>query len=163
MRFNTYDCAMTTLTRQIPTTPEHVWELWTTAAGIARWWAPDGFRTDVTRIDVREGGELDYTMTAVDPAQVAFMEEHGLPLTTTSHKRFTEVAAPARIDYLSLIDFVPGVEPYDHLTTVELTATDGGTLVTMTMDDLHDAEWTGRLVAGRENELDNLLALASGA
>jgi hypothetical protein len=26
----------------------------------------------------------------------------------------------------------------------------------MTMEPLHDDEWTQRLVAGRENELDNL-------
>jgi hypothetical protein len=26
----------------------------------------------------------------------------------------------------------------------------------MTVDPMHDAEWTQRLVAGRENELDNL-------
>lgn len=152
---------MTTLTRHIPATPAHVWELWTTAAGIARWWAPDGFRTDVTRIDVSEGGELEYTMTAVDPAQVNFMQEHGLPLTTTSRKRFTEAAAPTRLAYLSLVDFVPGVEPYEHLTAVDLTPVDGGTLVTMTMGDLHDAEWTARIVAGRGNELDNLVALVA--
>lgn len=161
MRFNAYDTAMTTLTRHIPASPEHVWELWTTAAGIAQWWAPDGFRTDVTRIDVREGGELEYTMTAVDPAQVAFMEEHGLPLSTTSRKRFTEVAAPRRLSYASVIDFVPGHEPYEHLTTVELAAADAGTLVTTTIEDLHDPEWTGRIVAGRGNELDNLAALVA--
>jgi hypothetical protein len=26
----------------------------------------------------------------------------------------------------------------------------------MAVDPMHDAEWTGRLVAGRSNELDNL-------
>ncbi len=147
------------LTREIAATPDTVWDLWTTADGISRWWAPDGFRTDVSTIDVTEGGDLVYTMTAVDPAQVAFMEQHGLPLATESRKRFTEVARPQRLGYVSLVDFVPGTEPYEHLTTVDLSPTDSGTLVTMTIDPMHDEEWTQRIVAGRANELDNLARL----
>ncbi len=110
----------------------------------------------MSTIDVTEGGDLVYTMTAVDPAQVAFMEQHGLPLATESRKRFTEVARPQRLGYVSLVDFVPGTEPYEHLTTVDLAPTDSGTLVTMTIDPMHDEEWTQRIVAGRANELDNL-------
>jgi uncharacterized protein YndB with AHSA1/START domain len=151
------------LTREIATTPDHVWDLWTTADGIAQWWSPDGFRTDVTTIDVTEGGDLVSTMTAVDPAQVAFMEQHGLPLVTASRKRFTAVDRPRLLAYVSVIDFVPGLEPYEHLTTVELAPSDVGTLVTMTIDPLHDEEWTQRIVTGRGNELDNLAALVAGA
>lgn len=147
------------LTREIATTPETVWDLWTTADGISRWWSPDGFRTDVSTIDVAEGGDLVSTMTAVDPAQVAFMEQHGLPLTTESRKRFTAVDRPRRLGYVSLVDFVPGTEPYEHLTTVDLAPSELGTLVTMTMDPMHDDEWTQRIVAGRGNELDNLARL----
>lgn len=147
------------LTREIATTPERVWDLWTTADGISRWWAPDGFRTDVATIDVAEGGDLVYTMTAVDPAQVAFMEQHGLPLATESRKRFTEVDRPRRLGYVSLVDFIPGTEPYEHLTTVDLTPAGSGTLVTMSIDPMHDEEWTQRILAGRANELDNLAAV----
>lgn len=150
------------LTRDLPAHPQRVWELWTTADGISRWWAPDGFRTDVTALDLAPGGELTSTMTAVDPAQVAFMEEHGMPLTTESRKRFTEVAEPDRLGYVSVIDFVPGHPAYEHLTVVDLAATEHGTRVTMTMDPLHDDEWTERIVAGRGNELDHLAALLAG-
>src|SRR5436305_8401291 len=31
------------LERTYAATPEEIWELWTTAAGIESWWAPDGF------------------------------------------------------------------------------------------------------------------------
>lgn len=149
----------TTLRRTYPASAEAIWTLWTTPAGIGQWWAPEGFVTEVQALDLRPGGELAYTMTATAPAQVAFMKGAGLPLTTESRKTFTEVDAPRRLAYRSLIDFVPGHEPYEHLTVVELTATDGGTEVTMTMEPLHDEEWTQRLVAGRANELDNLAAL----
>lgn len=150
------------LQRTYPAPPEEIWRLWTTPDGIASWWAPDGFRTEVSRLDLRPGGELVYTMTATAPEQIAFMESVGMPLTTESRKTFTEVERPSRLAYLSLIDFVPGHDPYEHLTVVELEPADGGTRVTMTMDALHDDEWTGRLLAGRTNEMANLAALLDG-
>ena len=148
-----------TLERRIAAPLSRVWELWTTAEGIEQWWAPEGFRTEVGHLDLREGGELVYTMTAVGPEQIAFMDQNGMPLSTRSRKTFTEVAAPNRLAYQSLIDFVPDHEPYEHLTVVELVEVDGGTAVTMQVEALHDDEWTQRLLHGRSNELDNLAAL----
>ncbi|HWJ82747.1 MAG TPA: SRPBCC domain-containing protein [Nocardioides sp.] len=150
-----------TIERTIPAAPSRVWELWTTPEGISRWWAPEGFRTDVTHLDLRAGGELVYTMTAVAPEQVAFMEQHGMPLATESRKHFTEVDEPRRLGYRSVVDFVPDHEPYEQLTEVELEPVEGGTRVRMTMEPLHDEVWTQRLVAGRANELDNLVALVA--
>ena len=97
--------------RSYAATPERIWQLWTTPDGIGAWWAPDGFTTVVDHLDLRPGGALDYTMTATGAEQIAFMEQAGMPLATTSHKEFTEVVEPARLAYTSLIDFVPGVEP----------------------------------------------------
>jgi uncharacterized protein YndB with AHSA1/START domain len=144
------------LRRSLPVPPERVWELWTTPEGIAAWWAPDGFATTVDVLDLRPGGSLDYTMTATGPEQIAFMEQAGMPLSTSSHKEFTEVHEPSLLVYLSSIDFVPGVDPYDHLTTVTLERSATGTDVVMECAPLHDEEWTERLVAGRTNELANL-------
>lgn len=152
-----------TLRRSLPASPERVWELWTTPEGIGSWWAPDGFTTTVDALDLRPGGALDYTMTATSPEQVAFMEQSGMPLSTRSHKTFTEVAGPTRLAYTSLIDFVPGVAPYEHLTTVTLERTATGTEVVMECEPLHDEEWTARIVAGRTNELDNLERLLAAA
>ena len=152
---------MKTIERTIPAPSETVWELWTTADGISRWWAPDGFRTEVDRIDLRPEGELVYTMTAEDPAQVAFLEQNGLPLSTRARKVFTELRRPDRIAYRSVIDFVPDHEPYEQLTVVDLEPSDDGTRVVMQVEELHDDVWTERLVAGRANELDNLARLVS--
>jgi uncharacterized protein YndB with AHSA1/START domain len=145
--------------RSYPTSPERVWELWTTPDGIEQWWAPDGFEARVTELDLRPGGELRHSLTATGPAQVEFMQNAGLPLTTHARKEFTEIEPHRRLAYLSDIDFVPGVEPYQHLTTVELTPETDGVRVVMTVEPLHDDEWTQRLVAGRENELHNLARL----
>ena len=150
---------METIERIIAAPAETVWELWTTPAGIGRWWAPDGFRTDVSALDLRPGGALVYTMTATAPEQVAFMEQNGMPLSTKSRKTFTTVERPTRLGYSSLIDFVPGHEAYEQLTEIELEPVDGGTRVIMRVEPLHDDVWTGRLLAGRANELDNLARL----
>ena len=138
---------------------ETIWELWTTPRGIEAWWSPDGFTTEVTALDLEPGGELVYTMTASAPEQVEFMRGAGMPLSTESRKRFTEVEAPSRLAYSSLADFIPDVEPYEFMTTVEFTPADAGTHVVMTIGAMHDETWTQRLVAGRENELDNLASL----
>ncbi|MBA9043715.1 SRPBCC family protein [Streptomyces murinus] len=143
--------------RTYPAAPEKIWELWTTAAGIEAWWAPEGFTAHVDALDLRPGGTLTYTMTATGPEQVAFMEGAGLPLSTISHKTFTHVEPTRSLAYTTLADFIPDVEPYEFLTEVQLRpTTDGGTHVTMTADTMHDEEWTRRLAAGRANEMDNL-------
>lgn len=149
----------TRLERTYDTTAEAVWDLWTTADGIASWWAPDGFTNSVDEIDVRPGGELVYTMTATAPEMVAFMEGAGMPLSTVSRKRFLEVDGPRRLTYSSLIDFVPDHPPYEHLTEVDIVPDGDRVRVIMTVEPLHDEVWTERLLAGRANELDNLARL----
>lgn len=149
--------------RDYPATAQSIWELWTTPAGIEKWWAPDGFTVRVDQLDLRPGGELVYTMTATAPEQIEFMRSAGMPLSTESRKTFTEIDGPDRLAYTSLADFIPGVEPYEFLTTVELEPTDAGVRVVMTVDAMHDDVWTQRLTQGRENELANLAAIVSGS
>lgn len=150
------------LERTYPADPATIWSLWTSPDGIARWWAPDGFTTKVDTLDLREGGELVYTMTATAPETIEFMTSAGMPLATVSRKRFTRVQELSVLAYQSLVDFVPDHEPYEFATDVELTATDGGTRVVMTVEPLHDETWTQRLLDGRSNELDNLGRLLAG-
>ena len=148
----------TRLERTYDAPAELVWELWTTAAGIEEWWAPDGFENRVSELELRPGGPLVYTMTATAPEQVEFMENAGMPLSTESRKTFTEVSPPTRLAYLSLIDFVPDHDPYDHLTVVDITPAGDLAHVVMTVDPMHDETWTQRILAGRSNELDSLEA-----
>ena len=135
---------------------ELVWELWTTAAGLQEWFAPDGFESRVSELELRQGGQLRYTMTATSPEQVAFMRDTGNPLSMAVRKTFTEVTTPARLAYRSLIDFVPGREPYEHLTTFDIGPAGDRTKVVMTVDPLHDETWTQQHRAHRGEELDNL-------
>jgi uncharacterized protein YndB with AHSA1/START domain len=139
-----------------------VWDLWTTKEGIESWWGPGGFTVKVHKLDLRAGGELLYAMTAIDPPQVAFMKKAGMPLTTEARITFTEVVPLERLAYLHLADFIPGVEPYDVATVVELHKTSGGVRMVLTFDAMHNDEWTQRATMGWESESGKRTALLAG-
>jgi len=138
---------------------QDVWDLWTTKDGIESWWGPGGFAVTVRTLDLRPGGELLYAMTAIDPPQVAFMKQAGMPLTHEARITFTEIVPPRRLAYVHLADFIPGVEPYDVATLVELVASGGEVRMTLTFDAMHDDEWTTRATTGWEEEIGKLGAL----
>ena len=152
---------MDIIERIVSASPERVWQLWTTPDGISQWWAPDGFRTDVDRLELTEGGELVYTMTATAPEQIEFLQQNGIPLSTESRKIFTELSRPRRLAYRSIVDFVPDHEPYEQVTVVDLEPEGDGTRIVMQVEPMHDVVWTERLLAGRANELENLARLVA--
>ena len=137
---------------------QDVWELWTTSAGIESWWGPGGFQVTVRKLDLRAGGELLYAMTAIGPQQVAFMKQAGMPLTQELRITFTDVQPMTRLAYVHLADFIPGVDPYDVATVVELHETDDGVRMVLTFDAMHSDEWTERATMGWESELGKLAA-----
>jgi uncharacterized protein YndB with AHSA1/START domain len=138
---------------------EEAWALWTTKAGIESWWGPEGFDVTVTALDLRPGGELNYLMAAIAPEMVAYMQQSNMPLSTPCTVTYTDVSVPNRLAYKTLTDFVPGVEPYDVATVVELRAAGDGVAVTITFDAMHDDAWTERARAGHESQMRKLDAL----
>jgi uncharacterized protein YndB with AHSA1/START domain len=148
----------TRLERTYDASAELIWELCTTAAGLEEWWGPDGFETRVDELELRPGGHVRYTMTATGPEQAAFVQNLGLPLSSEFRRTFTEIEPPSCLAYLSLIDFVPDHEPYEHLTRIDIEPAGDRTTVIMTLDPLHDDGWTQEYSAHRGNELDNLEA-----
>ncbi|MFV8752293.1 SRPBCC family protein [Nannocystaceae bacterium ST9] len=135
---------------------EDIWELWTTKDGIESWWGPGGFTVVVQKLELRPGGELLYDMTATDPPQVEFMKQAGMPLTTHARIVFEEIVPLRRLAYKHLADFIPGVEPYDVATVIELQPIAGGIRQTLTFDAMHEDVWTQRAVMGWESELGRL-------
>ena len=87
------------------------------------------------------------------------MRSIGNPLSTELRKTFTEVASPTRLAYLSLIDFVPDHQPYEHLTIIDIEPVGDRTHLVMTLDPLHEETWTQQHRAHRGIELDNLEAV----
>ncbi|TPG40551.1 SRPBCC domain-containing protein [Sphingomonas koreensis] len=135
---------------------QDVWDLWTTKQGIESWWGPEGFEVKVERLDLRPGGHLVYIMTAVAAAQVGFMKQAGMPLTTECRVTYTEVAGPTRLSFNTLADFVPGVEPYEVETRVEFEEVGDEIRIVISHDAMHDDFWTGRARAGEESQLRKL-------
>ena len=135
---------------------EEIWDMWTTKEGLESWWGPDGFAVKVHTLDLRPGGELRYAMTAVAPDQIQFMKNAGTPVTTENRGRYVEVVPPERLVFTQVADFIPGVEPYDVATTVELEAAADGVRLVLTIDAMHDEHWTQMAVMGWEGELDKL-------
>jgi uncharacterized protein YndB with AHSA1/START domain len=150
-----------TLERFFDATADEVWELWTTVDGVEAWWGPDGFEVKVREMDLRPGGEMTYVMIATAPDQVDFMRKAGMPLATEAHLTFSEVDPPLRLAYDHRVDFVPGVERYLVATEVDIEAAGNGVRMTLTIQAMHDAEWTQRMVSGWENELDKLAKVIS--
>jgi uncharacterized protein YndB with AHSA1/START domain len=132
---------------------EDVWELWTTPEGIESWWGPDGFSVKVHVLDLRAGGEMRYAMTAVEPAQVQFMKQAGMPLTTEARLTYTEIVSGKSIAYTHRADFIPGVEPYDVGNKVEFIAEGGHVRMVVTLDPMHSDEWTQRAAMGMESQI----------
>ena len=148
-----------TLERTFDASIEEVWDLWTTKEGIESWWGPDGFATQVSTLDLRPGGELVYAFTAIAPDQIAFLKNAGMPVTQTIRGTYTAVDPQRRLAYRTLADFIPGVEPYDVDTAVDLVATAAGVRVVLTLDAMHDEHWSKLMVMGWENELGKLARL----
>lgn len=145
-----------TLERTYEGTLDDVWALWTTREGIEAWWGPDGFTVLVEALEVRPGGTLRYAMTATGAPQIDFMKRAGMPLTTHTVVRFAEVDQPRRLRFVTIADFVPGVAPYEATTVVDLSAQGSQVRLVLTLDAMHDEEWTKRATMGWESQLGRL-------
>jgi uncharacterized protein YndB with AHSA1/START domain len=145
-----------TLERSFDASIEEVWDLWTTKEGIESWWGPDGFAVTVLKLDLRPGGELVYATTAIGSDQIEFIKNLGMPLTIETRVTYTDVAPPTRLAYSTRADFIPGVEPYDAETVVELHASADGVRLVLTQEAMHDEHWTQMAVMGWESELGKL-------
>ena len=148
-----------TLERTFLASIDEVWELWTTKEGIESWWGPEGFSVAVRELDLRPGGDLLYAMSATAPDQIQYMAQAGMPMTTEHRLTFIEVEPPRRLAYRDMADFIPGVEPYEVETAIELHEVPEGVRMVLTFDAMHDDQWTRLARLGRESELSRLQAL----
>lgn len=145
-----------TLERTFKAALEDVWDLWTTKQGIESWWGPEGFAVNVRSLDLRPDGELAYAMIATAPEQIDFLRKAGMPVTNEHRLRYTEIVPHRRLAYTHRADFIPGVEPYEVETTVELDVSPQGVRMVLTFDAMHDEHWTQLAVRGWESQLGKL-------
>ena len=145
-----------TLERTFDAEVADLWELWTTSDGFESWWGPDGFRTEVRKLELEVGGETVYSMIAIGPEQIEYLRKAGMPLESEDRLQLTELVPLQRLAYTHLINFLPGVTPYRAAMDVEFSKVPDGARMVITMDVMHDAEMTRLAVMGMESQLARL-------
>lgn len=138
----------TVIERTYRATLEDVWDLWTTKKGFESWWGPQGFRVEVQEIDARVDGALRYAMIADSPEMIAEMKRMKQPPSHGVRARFAEVAPRSRLVVRSMIDFVPGVAPFENDIEVDLISSGDRvrmvvTLHSMPIDELSKMQKEG--------------------
>ena len=100
---------------------ETVWQAWTQAGHIAKWWGPQGFSTTIHEMDVRPGGEWRYIM-------------HGPDGTDYPNKvTYLEVEKPSRLVFLLSDDYEDPDKNEHFRSVVTFDERDGKTEITMRM------------------------------
>jgi uncharacterized protein YndB with AHSA1/START domain len=135
---------------------EDVWDLWTTKDGFESWWGPQGFRTEVQAIEAHVGGSLQYDMIADSPEMIAAMKQMGQPISHPTRSRFSEVKFHERLVLTNVIDFLPGVEPYENDIAVDFTAMGDTIRMVVTLNPMHVPAFSKMQEEGFTSQLTKL-------
>jgi uncharacterized protein YndB with AHSA1/START domain len=135
---------------------DELWALWTTKEGLESWWGPGGFRTEVHAIEACADGNLHYDHIAETPEMVAAIKEMGRPALTTLHGRFSEFRPLERLVLTQMIDFLPGVEPYESTIMVDFFPSGEWVRMVVTLRPMHDEEFTKLASQGLASQLMNM-------
>jgi uncharacterized protein YndB with AHSA1/START domain len=135
---------------------EDLWDLWTTKEGFESWWGPVGFRAHVHTLEARPGGALHYDMIADTPEMIAVMKQMGRPASHQTRGRFAEVRPYERLAITHVIDFLPGVKPYESSITVEFFPMGESVRMVVKLDPMHDEEFTKMSTMGFTSQLTKL-------
>jgi uncharacterized protein YndB with AHSA1/START domain len=135
---------------------EELWKLWTTREGFESWWGPEGFRAEVHALEARPGGTLHYDMIAATPAMIEVMKQMGRPASHEARGRFSEFQEHKRLAITSLIDFLPGVKPYETTMVAEFFPSGDRVRMVVTRDPMHDEEFTRMSTMGFTSQLTKL-------
>lgn len=132
---------------------DDLWDLWTTKDGFESWWGPEGFRVEVSAIEPRVGGALEYDMVAIGADEIAYMQKEGWPVRHATHGRFLALEPKRRLTLRHRIDFIPGVEPYDNDMHVELIPEGRRVRMVVVIEAHRDEHWTRMSAQGFESQL----------
>jgi uncharacterized protein YndB with AHSA1/START domain len=142
--------------RTYRTRVEELWWLWTTKEGFETWWGAEGSRVEVHTIEAREGGMLHYDMIAVDPADAVTRSQLGLAPSSSVRARFTEFRPYQRLTLTHVIDFVPGVKPYESTIAVEFFPAGDAVRMVTTIEPMHSEEFTETSIRVFTSQLEML-------
>jgi uncharacterized protein YndB with AHSA1/START domain len=135
---------------------EELWELWTTKSGFESWWGPEGFRVEVHTMEARIGGTLYYDMIADAPEQIAAMKRMGHAPSHETRGRFVDIRPHQRLAITHMIDFIPGVTPYESTMVVEFFPAGESVRMVVTLEPMHSEEFTKMSTMGFTSQLTKL-------
>jgi uncharacterized protein YndB with AHSA1/START domain len=144
------------LERTYPARVEELWELWTTKTGFESWWGPQGFRVEVHTIEERVGGSLHYDMIADAPGQIEAMKRMGRPTSHETRGTFVEISPHRRLAITHVIDFLAEVTPYESTMVVEFFPSHKHVRMVVTLDPMHNEEFTRMSTVGFTSQLTKL-------
>jgi len=134
-----------------------LWDLWTTKEGFESWWAPEGLRAEVRTMEARLGGRYVYDMIGDTPETIAELAKLGLPPSQVAHGRFSEFRPHQSLALTHMMDFVPGVAPYETTMRVEFFPAGECVRMVLTVNTTaHSEEWTRLSREGFESQLGKL-------
>jgi uncharacterized protein YndB with AHSA1/START domain len=117
---------------------EKVFQAWTNAEELKRWWGPGNYTTAEAEIDLRRGGHYRITMRHSDGS-----------IATLSGK-YLEVIAPERLVMTWISIGGPRDEGHEALLTLEFLDREGATELKLTherlpasLKDSYNSGWTG--------------------
>jgi uncharacterized protein YndB with AHSA1/START domain len=143
-----------TVTRVLDAPRELVFEAWTDAKRLARWWGPDVFTNPVCEVDARPGGTMRIVMRGPDGTDY--------PMSATFH----EVVTPERLVFLAVAEDDRGNALLQALTTVTFEDVDGKTRVTVKASGTPRApignEYLRGMEEGWQQSLNSLAAEVHG-
>lgn len=146
----------TVIERTYRTELDELWQLWTTREGFESWWGPEGFRAEVHALEARPGGALHYDMVADTPERIAAMQQMGRPASHAARATFTEFRPLELLAITTLIDFLPGVKPYETTMTVEFVRSGDHVRMVVSREPMHNEEFTKMSMMGFASQLAKL-------
>jgi len=135
---------------------KELWGLWTTKQGFESWWGPEGFRVEVHALEACVNGALHYDMIADTPAMIEVLKQMGRPSSQKTHGRFSEIRPHERLAITHVIDFLPGVVPYESTIVAEFFPSGDSVRMVVTLDPMHNEEFTKMSTMGFTSQLTKL-------
>jgi hypothetical protein len=95
-------------------------------------------------------------MIADSPEMIAAMKHMGRPTSQEARATFTEIRPLDRLAITSVIDFLPGVKPYEWTIVAEFFPVGDRVRMVVTLEPMHDDEFTKMSTTGFTSQLTKL-------
>ncbi|MCC7046875.1 MAG: SRPBCC domain-containing protein [Alphaproteobacteria bacterium] len=142
--------------RSYRATVDELWALWTTKEGFESWWGPEEFRVEVNKIESRQGGALHYDMIADTAQAVKAMKDMGHAPRHKTRGWFAVYEPPRRLVLTHVIDFMPGVKPFETTMSVDFSPAGDRVRMVVTLQPMPYPEISKMQVMGFTSQLGKL-------